>query len=66
MEFFLHQDIPDDPTLKHPAIVTNSEADDYLSFKNQTIATIYRQIVDVIETVGDEDKKIQLTTRRKF
>lgn len=57
MEFFLHQDIPDDPTLKHPAIVTNSEADDYLSFKNQTIATIYRQIVDVIETVGDEDKK---------
>lgn len=66
MEFFLHQDIPDDPTLKHPAIVTNNEADDYLSFKNQTIATIYRQIVDVIETVGDEDKKFNLPREGNF
>lgn len=64
MEFFIHQDIPDDPTLKHPVFVTNTEADHYLSFENQTIATIDREIVELIETIGDTDKKS--TYQEKF
>lgn len=60
IDFFIHQDIPDDLTLKHLVFVTNGEADHYLSFKDQTIAiaTIDRQSEDLIETIGDEDKKL--------
>ncbi|CAG2242694.1 unnamed protein product [Mytilus edulis] len=60
MEFFIHQEGPDDPTLKHPVFVTDSEADHYLSFHNQTIATIDHQIIDLIENFTDEDKKKSL------
>ncbi|XP_071163549.1 uncharacterized protein [Mytilus edulis] len=65
MEFFIHQEGPDDPTLKHPVFVTDSEADHYLSFHNQTIATIDHQIIDLIENFTDEDKKVAYQDRFK-
>lgn len=69
MEFFIHQEGPDDPTLKHPVFVTDSEADHNQSFHNQTIATIDHQLIDLTENFTDEDKKkslIKTGSKKKF
>ncbi|MEW8547705.1 MAG: hypothetical protein AB2693_29710 [Candidatus Thiodiazotropha sp.] len=63
MEVFLHQESPDDISLKHPVFVTDAEAEKFQAFENQTVPVIQKMILDFIQSMADQEKRATYTEK---